>query len=315
LLGLLLMLVMVLASGPDQMGGTQVARFFVQYNAEESYAGLQKEDLLYAVDGERVYTYAQFEAIVREKNGAPMELTVQRVNEAQSEVLTPTLTVTLDPDTLGQYFITSNSEVAGLKQYDKVIRVNKTPVHTADELSYELMQQGHKKLELTVIRDGERVTIENVFLPTTEQSGAIFGQMDFQIYREEYTVLSVLRHTWFRSVSAVKMVFDSLGGLFTQRYGLETVSGPIGITKVISDVAQTGAVNVLYLVTVISINLGVMNLLPIPALDGGHLLIYAVEVVRRKPLSEKLEGTINAVGLLLMLALAVLIAIKDIITL
>ena len=69
------------------------------------------------------------------------------------------------------------------------------------------------------------------------------------------------------------------------------------------------------LMVMITVNLGVMNLLPIPALDGGHLLIYAVEVIRRKPLSEKLEGTINAVGLLLMLALAVLIAIKDIITL
>ena len=315
ILGLVLMLVMVLASGAKQMGGTVVARFFVQYNAEESLAGLQKEDLVYAVDGERVYSFAEFKELVAAKNGQPMELTVQRLNEAQTEVLTPTLTVTLTADMFDQYFITSNSEVAGLKAGDKVVKVNKTAVHTADELSYELMQQGHKKLELTVIRDGERVTVSDLFLPTIEESGAIFGQMDFQVYAEEYNAGSVLKHTWFRSVSTVKMVFDSLSGLFTQRYGLETVSGPIGITKVISDVAQTGWVNVLYLVTVISINLGVMNLLPIPALDGGHLLIYAVEVVRRKPMNEKLEGIINAVGLLLMLALAVLIAIKDIIAL
>jgi len=71
----------------------------------------------------------------------------------------------------------------------------------------------------------------------------------------------------------------------------------------------------LYLVTVISINLGVMNLLPIPALDGGHLLLYVIEVIRRKPVKREVEGIINFVGLVLMLSLAVIIAIKDIISL
>ena len=71
----------------------------------------------------------------------------------------------------------------------------------------------------------------------------------------------------------------------------------------------------MYLVTVISINLGVMNLLPIPALDGGHLLLYVIEVIRRKPVKREVEGIINFVGLVLMLSLAVIIAIKDIISL
>ena len=71
----------------------------------------------------------------------------------------------------------------------------------------------------------------------------------------------------------------------------------------------------LYLVVIISINLGIMNLLPFPGLDGGHLLIYVIEVVRRKPMKKELESTITFIGLLIMLALAVLIAIKDIINL
>ena len=316
ILGFVLMLVVVLASGQN-MGGTEVARFFVQYNAEESYAGLQKDDLLYAVDGERVFSFAEFKDKVAAKNGEAMELTVQRVNAEGTALIEPypVLTVVLDVERLDEYFITSNSEVAGLKTGDKVLKVNRTPVHTADELSYELMQQGHKKLQVTVLRDGERVTVDDIFLPTIEESGAVFGQMDFQVYREEFNFLSVMKHTFFRSVSTVKTVFDSISGLFTQRYGIEAVSGPIGITKVISDVVDTGVINLIYIVTVISINLGVMNLLPIPALDGGHLLIYAVEVVRRKPMNEKIEGIINAVGLITMLALAVLIAIKDVITL
>ena len=73
--------------------------------------------------------------------------------------------------------------------------------------------------------------------------------------------------------------------------------------------------NVLYLVTVISINLGVMNLLPIPALDGGHLLLYFIEAIRRKPVKREVEGIINFVGLVIMLSLLVFISIKDIISL
>ena len=73
--------------------------------------------------------------------------------------------------------------------------------------------------------------------------------------------------------------------------------------------------NVLYLIIVISINLGIMNLLPFPALDGGHLMIYVIEVIRRKPMKRELEGMINFIGLLILLSLAVLIAIKDVISL
>jgi regulator of sigma E protease len=146
--------------------------------------------------------------------------------------------------------------------------------------------------------------------------GITFGNVDFIPYREaKFDFVTVLKHTLFRSLSTVKMVYDSLFGLFSGRYGVEAVSGPVGITKVVGQAAQYGLTTVLNLVVVISINLGVMNLLPIPALDGGHIFIYLIEVVRRKPMKRELEGIINFVGLVLMLALAVLVAIKDIIAL
>ena len=113
-----------------------------------------------------------------------------------------------------------------------------------------------------------------------------------------------------------EMVYDTFAGLFSGRFGMEAVSGPIGITQSISDAAKSGgALNVLALATMISINLGIMNLLPLPALDGGHLLLYAIEVVRRKPVKKEIEGMINFIGLIVILTLAVLIAIKDIIAL
>ena len=112
------------------------------------------------------------------------------------------------------------------------------------------------------------------------------------------------------------MVYDSLFGLASGRYGLQAVSGPVGITKTISDVAKTGnGLNVLSLVIIISINLGVVNLLPLPALDGGHIFLYLIEAITRKRVPQNVEALINFVGLILILLLAVLISIKDLITL
>lgn len=315
ILGFLLMLVIVLVQGQNSAATTVVAGFHVQYTAEEAQYGFEKDDHLYAVNGERLLSYADFERLVKEANGQSITVTVQRINADHTDYEMIDIPVSLTEADLA-LFTGSLSENCGLNIGDKVIKVNSTRVHTYDELSYEIMNQGYKPLKLTVMRDDERVVLEDVIVPSYESEGVVFGNMDFLIYREpDFNFITVIKHTWFRSLSTVKMVYDSLFGLFSGRYGVEAVSGPVGITKVVGQAAQYGLVPVLNLVVIISINLGVMNLLPIPALDGGHIFIYLIEVVRRKPMKRELEGIINFVGLVLMLALAVLIAIKDIIAL
>ena len=121
-----------------------------------------------------------------------------------------------------------------------------------------------------------------------------------------------MKHTWFRSVSTVKMIFDQLRDLLRGRYGLNAVSGPVGITEEIGKAAKTGMTTLLYLVTVITINLGVFNLLPIPALDGGRLLFLVAEGIARRPLNRKIEGYINMAGLLILFAVMILVTCKDI---
>ena len=315
ILGFLLMLVIVLVQGQNSAATTVVAGFHVQYTAEEAQYGFEKDDHLYSVNGERLLSYADFERLVKEANGQSITVTVQRINADHTDYEMIDIPVSLTEADLA-LFTGSLSENCGLNIGDKVIKVNSTRVHTYDELSYEIMNQGYKPLKLTVMRDDERVVLEDVIVPSYESEGVVFGNMDFLIYREpDFNFITVIKHTWFRSLSTVKMVYDSLFGLFSGRYGVEAVSGPVGITKVVGQAAQYGLVPVLNLVVIISINLGVMNLLPIPALDGGHIFIYLIEVVRRKPMKRELEGIINFVGLVLMLALAVLIAIKDIIAL
>ncbi len=319
ILGFVLMFVMVTASGRTAIGTTEVANFHVVYNAEESFAGMQKGDYLIRLDDQSINSFASLKEMVAAKPNATFDILVDRWNEDGTDVITMLLEdVPLTVEILESSVISSLTEQSGLMIGDVITKVNGTSVHTAHELIYEISNQGIKPMNLTVLRDGEKLVLENIVVPNYSESGAQFGNMDFRIWpvaEEDFHIGTILKHTWFRSCSTVKMVFDSLSGLFSGRYGVEAVSGPVGITKTISDAAQTGLMNVVYLVVVISINLGVMNLLPLPALDGGHLLLYVIEAIRRKPLKKEVEGIINFIGLILLLTFAVIISIKDFITL
>lgn len=321
LLGFVLMLVMVLIGGHGAVGTTEVHGFYVEYMAEASYEGLEKGDLILAVKKadeandqfRSVLTFQGLKNFITENNNQTYSLVVRKAGTAEDVLIEA---IVLNETFFSASFRGSLSEQCGLLPNDEVIEINNASVHTAHELSYEIMNQGHKPIRFTVIRNGETVVLENIVVPSFVDSGATFGEMDFFVKQEpDFGFVTVVKHTWYRSLSTVKMVFDSIGGLFSGRYGVEAVSGPVGITKTISDAAQTSMISVLYLVTVISINLGVMNLLPIPALDGGHLLLYIIEVIRRKPVKREVEGIINFVGLVIMLSLMVIISIKDIISL
>lgn len=321
-LGFILMLAVVLLAGHASLGTTTIAGFYVSYSGSEEYQGLKPNDVLYSVDTDepkdRILSFEQFQKRVAEDEDGIIDIYVQRINEElkANEIICVT-NVALDPQIAQDpnYFQMAVSEAAGLRVYDEVIKINSTRVHTNNELVYEIMHQGDRPMKLTVLRDGNPMEID-LTVRQTEEQGTVIGEMDFIIFREaNFDAPTVIKHTWFRSCSTVKTVFDSLKGLITGRYGLASVSGPVGITKTISNAAKLGFVNLLYLITLISINLGVMNLLPIPGLDGGHLLIYFVEVIRRKPMKQEIEGLITFIGLALMLGLMVIIAIKDIITL
>ncbi len=319
ILGFLLMLIIVVSAGKGNVGTTTVADFHIVYQAEESLAGLLPGDYVDALDGVEINSFAQMKELVLGDEDGLFEITVRRLNEDQTDVITAKLgDVPLDSEALDTYFTCSVSEQSGLQVNDEILKVNNVRVHTHYELSYEIMTQGYRAVNLTVLRNGEKVVLENVLFPNTVdgETNIAVGEIDFRVFGErEYHLGTILKHTWYRSVSMVKMVYDSLIGLFTGRYGMEAVSGPVGITKTISDVAKTGVLSIISLMSIISINLGVMNLLPFPALDGGHLMIYLIEVIRRKPMKKEVEGVINFIGLIIILALAVIISIKDIISL
>ncbi len=217
---------------------------------------------------------------------------------------------------------TSNG-VGGLEAGDTVLRVDGVSVYTGNELVYEIMNQGDKPLTLTVLRNGEKIVLENVVFPTTTEQDVVLGMYDFYVsVVENPSIFQLFRHSWHRSLSLVKTVWDSVINLVTGKYSLSALSSPIGVTSAVKDVIvenQMGAKEILnYILNItamISINLGVFNLIPFPALDGGRFVFLIIEGIRRKPLSQEVEGRIHFVGIILLMAMMLLVVGKDIVSL
>ncbi len=220
--------------------------------------------------------------------------------------------------TLASTVIHSFSEEAtsfeyGLQENDRVLIVDGVRVSTGNELVYEIMRRGVEPIDLTVRRNGETLVLEDVVFPQVTENGTAFGSIDFFVYSEAKTPLNVLKHVVARPWSTIKMVWESLFDLLSGRYGLDSVSGPVGVTQVMTEAAASSAFDLVYLAVVISMNLGVMNLLPLPALDGGRLLFLIVEGIRRKPISARVEGYIHFAGFVLLMLLMVVIMVKDVV--
>lgn len=206
-----------------------------------------------------------------------------------------------------------SSSESGLLVNDEIIAVDGVRVKTPDELSYEIMRRGTEPLDITVIRDGVKMTVKDVVFPSISEQGQSFGAIDFAVYRIDKNFGTVINQAWRKSCLTVRMCWESLYDLFTGRYTFAAVSGPVGISSAIGDAAKMGVAALLNIIAIISINLGFMNLLPIPALDGGRLITLLVEMITKKKLPTKVEGIINAVGLMALLALSFVIMIKDVI--
>lgn len=195
---------------------------------------------------------------------------------------------------------------------DEIIKIGDTRVYTFQDIIYEIMNQGNEPVDITVKRNGEKIVVDDVNFPVITEQGVEFGEYDFFPYAEKGTVSNYIKHAFSRSVSTVKMIVDSIKDLITGRYGMQAVSGPVGVTEVIVDAAQTGFYTLLYVVIVISINLGVFNLVPFPILDGGRLLFLCIEAVRGKPLKKEVEGYINFAAMLILFAFMAFVIVKDV---
>ena len=226
-------------------------------------------------------------------------------------------TPTLGSTTVGDFFEGSVSHEK-LAIGDEIIKVGDGKVHTGEEVYYEVMMQGYQAIDITVKRDGKTIVLENVVFNTVEESGALLGDLDFQLYAlsalGDVTVFDYLYQTFYRSINMVKMVYDSLWGLLTNRFGIDAVSGPVGMVETVGQVASVSIGALVNLIVLISMNLGIFNLLPIPALDGGRIVFHLIDgIAGRKVIKKEVEDAINGITMILLLGFMLLVSVKDVI--
>lgn len=201
---------------------------------------------------------------------------------------------------------------AGMQDGDLVTKIDGQPINKWQDLAEKVQASAGEELTFEYVRDGE--TISSTITPkTVEQDGEKFGQIGV-LYESpvEKNPLKALAFGADQTITWIVKIFELLGMLVTGQFTIDALSGPVGIYKATEAVAQTGVFNLMNWAAILSINLGIMNLLPLPALDGGRLLFFLFEAIRGKPIDRQKEGMVHFVGIMLLMVLMVVVTWNDI---
>ena len=206
----------------------------------------------------------------------------------------------------------SVSAQCGLEIGDEIVAVDGRTIFTTRDLSYAFSNVDDGKINITVERDGNEIELKDVRFATEDIDGISYLTVDFYVEGEEKTFWNFISQTFNTALSYCAIVFRSLIDLITGKYGISAVSGPVGVTAAIGSVAKQSLFDLIPIMALITINLGLFNLLPLPALDGGRLVFILFETIFKKPVPQKYESLIHFVGIVILLGFMVIISFKDI---
>ncbi len=311
-----------------KIGYDPVVIYSVEDNTPVADAGLIAGDQITRINGHHITFYGDYALYSYEHDGEVMDITYIRDGEKYTTKLIPEY-VDEDVYQMGVYMGTEAADItsvtadtpadkAGLKAGDVIVSINGTPIASTDEVSPVVQACEGNAIDVEVNRDGEVLTFS--FIPEKVHSTYYKTGLVISAARVKLSPIKTVGYA-FREVGYyVKYVFTSLKLLFTGHVSVNDMSGPVGIVSTIGEVVEQsrsdGALyvflNLVNWTIMISANLGVMNLLPIPALDGGRLVFLVIEAVRRKPVPRDKEGMIHFVGIVLLMILMVFIMFNDI---
>ncbi len=204
----------------------------------------------------------------------------------------------------------------GLMAGDRILKIDGYHIWTGGDVAEGLRRGASDgKFDFVVERAGKKILVKELALQNDLDLGEGRKGYGFHFATQELSPLGHLRYALVLSANDARMVWHSLGDLISGAVGVDQLSGPVGVVAVTAQTAQAGARPFWALLAFISINLGVMNLLPIPGLDGGRVLFLVVEGIRRKPLDKKVEGYVNMAGLCALFALILYVTGQDILRL
>lgn len=290
-------------------------------------AGLQVGDVITRVNGRKITFAREFDTylmlnptkdldITYERDGQSFNTTVKlRYSKTQAyqvgiRITADGLIVAVDADT--------PAAKAGLKANDKVYSVNGELVDKENSFGTLMKKNEGNEATVVVIRDDKELTLK-VTPKLVDVENYYSG---FSCYGNRVKVSPVDTVIYgFKEIGYwIRYVFDSLGMLFTGKLGIDNLSGPVGVVSVVSQVVEQSKqdggfyvfLNLLNMIVLLSANLGVMNILPIPAIDGGKLVFLFIEAIRGKPISKEKEGMVHFIGMILLLILMIVVLFNDI---
>ena len=212
---------------------------------------------------------------------------------------------------IGQVSDQSAAQEAGLQTSDKIISIDGVDIHSWDEMTSIVRSSADKTLSMTIQRNGDTKNVSITPKSVEGQNGSKIGQLGVTRTLDN-SILSILGYGFSQTISVIVLVLSALGSIFTKGFNLNQLGGPVAIYSLTSQVAKNGLIDLLSFMGMISANLGVMNLLPIPALDGGKLVLNFIEGIRKKPLDPEKEGYLTIAGAIFLFALMLLVTWNDI---
>ena len=207
---------------------------------------------------------------------------------------------------------TSNAS-GGLQVGDRILKINGSTIHIASDITFGLLESQGNQAEIDVIRGGKKLHLKDVGFPMVDDgNGGKVMQRDFWVYAARKTPASILHESYYWTISMVKLVWVTIIQMVQGRYGINDLAGPVGTTAAMGTAASQSLGSLLYMVAMIAVNLGVVNLFPLPALDGGRLLFVVLEGIRGKPVKPEYEGYVHFAGFVLLMLLMLVVTYNDI---
>ncbi|MEZ4570324.1 MAG: RIP metalloprotease RseP [Thermomicrobiales bacterium] len=315
--------------------GEQVTNLYITEVAPDSpalEAGFIAGDRVVNVDGQSVDTASGFQDVTQDNLGDPMAVTVIRGGEETTLNVQPRLDpppgqgavgVRIADVTRSQLVVEdvpdgSIASELGLQEGDRILSVAGTQVIDRAAYLYTVRNHAGETIDAIVRRDGETVTVPLDVPAGLEDGEESFGaEIVANVQFDRPPLINIVPMTFVQFFDFIRAMFDGLVMILNGEVPLSDIAGPIGMGQLTSEIVEQSSVPawvaIITIMIVLSLNLGLLNLLPLPALDGGRLLFVGIEVLRRgKRVAPEKEGLVHMVGLVVLLMFMVAVAFVDI---
>jgi regulator of sigma E protease len=303
------------SEGPAKVG-------FVEAGSPAERAGFRAGDVVEEVNGRSINDWTKALSLIAVNPGTDVTVMIDRGGEKKALVLRPESATELKigmsglipdmPAEIGKLKPGFPAEKAGIKAQDKILAVDRQTIYHWNQFSTLVKDSKGKTLTLEIAREGKR--LEVLVTPVQDGGRHVIGvEPAMHLVFKKYGFFESLRLGFDKTLEAIDLTFITLKKLLTFSLSIKTLGGPVMIAQMSGQAASAGLSSFLSLLAMISISLGILNLLPIPVLDGGLILFLVIEAVRKKPVSRKVMEVSQSIGAAVLITLIAVVSYNDIV--